>query len=172
MIVMNKRGKNNINSLEINVSQLGNKNKTMETSIKEKNDIIIQLQQQIKVIEESNKVEKKASKKSIEEIKQGLAILLRVYQNEKGALYDNKSRKLFILCYKIIDKDFISKLENEATLQEQLICVLIHNNFSKEQIINVLLLSDEAFRKQKSRTLNKLKDKERLQDVCDILSMI
>ena len=34
----------------------------METSIKEKNDIIIQLQQQIKVIEESNKVEKKASK--------------------------------------------------------------------------------------------------------------
>ena len=172
MIVMNKRGKNNINSLEINVSQLGNKNKTMETSIKEKNDIIIQLQQQIKVIEESNKVEKKASKKSIEEIKQGLAILLRVYQNEKGALYDNKSRKLFILCYKIIDKDFILKLENEATLQEQLICVLIHNNFSKEQIINVLLLSDEAFRKQKSRTLNKLKDKEGLQDVCDILSMI
>ena len=172
MIVMNKRGKNNINSLEINVSQLGNKNKTMETSIKEKNDIITQLQQQIKVIEESNKVEKKASKKSIEEIKQGLAILLRVYQNEKGALYDNKSRKLFILCYKIIDKDFISKLENEATLQEQLICVLIHNNFSKEQIINVLSLSDEAFRKQKSRTLNKLKDKEGLQDVCDILSMI
>lgn len=89
MIVMNKRGKNNINSLEINVSQLGNKNKTMETSIKEKNDIITQLQQQIKVIEESNKVEKKASKKSIEEIKQGLAILLRVFQNEKGALYDN-----------------------------------------------------------------------------------
>lgn len=172
MIVMNKRGKNNINSLEINVSQLGNKNKTMETSIKEKNDIITQLQQQIKVIEESNKVEKKASKKSIEEIKQGLAILLRVFQNEKGALYDNKSRKLFILCYKIIDKDFISKLENEATLQEQLICVLIHNNFSKEQIINVLSLSDEAFRKQKSRTLNKLKDKEGLQDVCDILSMI
>lgn len=171
MIVMNKRGKNNINSLEINVSQLGNKNKTMETSIKEKNDIITQLQQ-IKVIEESNKVEKKASKKSIEEIKQGLAILLRVFQNEKGALYDNKSRKLFILCYKIIDKDFISKLENEATLQEQLICVLIHNNFSKEQIINVLSLSDEAFRKQKSRTLNKLKDKEGLQDVCDILSMI
>lgn len=172
MIVMNKRGKNNINSLEINVSQLGNKNKTMETSIKEKNDIITQLQQQIKVIEESNKVEKKASKKSIEEIKQGLAILLRVFQNEKGALYDNKSRKLFILCYKIIDKDFISKLENEATLQEQLICVLIHNNFSKELIINVLSLSDEAFRKQKSRTLNKLKDKEGLQDVCDILSMI
>lgn len=172
MIVMNKRGKNNINSLEINVSQLGNKNKTMETSIKEKNDIITQLQQQIKVIEESNKVEKKASKKSIEEIKQGLAILLRVFQNEKGALYDNKSRKLFILCYKIIDKDFISKLENEATLQEQLICVLIHNNFSKEQIINVLSLSDEAFRKQKSRTLNKLKDKEGLQGVCDILSMI
>ena len=172
MIVMNKRGKNNINSLEINVSQLGNKNKTMETSIKEKNDIITQLQQQIKVIEESNKVEKKASKKSIEEIKQGLAILLRVFQNEKGALYDNKSRKLFILCYKIIDKDFISKLENEATLQEQLICVLIHNNFSKELIINVLSLSDEAFRKQKSRTLNKLKDKEELQDVCDILSMI
>ena len=170
MIVMNKRGKNNINSLEINVSQLGNKNKTMETSIKEKNDIITQLQQQIKVIEESNKVEKKASKKSIEEIKQGLAILLRVFQNEKGALYDNKSRKLFILCYKIIDKDFISKLENEATLQEQ--CVLIHNNFSKEQIINVLSLSDEAFRKQKSRTLNKLKDKEGLQGVCDILSMI
>uniref|UniRef100_UPI003FD79706 hypothetical protein n=1 Tax=Alloprevotella sp. TaxID=1872471 RepID=UPI003FD79706 len=98
--------------------------------------------------------------------------MLRVYQNEKGALYDNKSRKLFILCYKIIDKDFISKLENEATLQEQLICVLIHNNFSKEQIINVLSLSDEAFRKQKSRTLNKLKDKEGLQDVCDILSMI
>lgn len=172
MIVMNKRGKNNINSLEINVSQFGNKNKTMETSIKEKNDIITQLQQQIKVIEESNKVEKKASKKSIEEIKQGLAILLRVFQNEKGALYDNKSRKLFILCYKIIDKDFISKLENEATLQEQLICVLIHNNFSKELIINVLSLSDEAFRKQKSRTLNKLKDKEGLQDVCDILSMI
>ena len=172
MIVMNKRGKNNINSLEINVSQLGNKAKTMETSIKEKNDIITQLQQQIKVIEESNKVEKKASKKSIEEIKQGLAILLRVFQNEKGALYDNKSRNLFILCYKIIDKDFISKLENEATLQEQLICVLIHNNFSKEQIINVLSLSDEAFRKQKSRTLNKLKDKEGLQDVCDILSMI
>ena len=172
MIVMNKRGKNNINSLEINVSQLGNKNKTMETSIKEKNDIITQLQQQIKVIEESNKVEKKASKKSIEEIKQGLAILLRVFQNEKGALYNNKSRKLFILCYKIIDKDFISKLENEATLQEQLICVLIHNNFSKELIINVLSLSDEAFRKQKSRTLNKLKDKEGLQDVCDILSMI
>lgn len=172
MIVMNKRGKNNINSLEINVSQLGNKAKTMETSIKEKNDIITQLQQQIKVIEESNKVEKKASKKSIEEIKQGLAILLRVFQNEKGALYDNKSRKLFISCYKIIDKDFISKLENEATLQEQLICVLIHNNFSKEQIINVLSLSDEAFRKQKSRTLNKLKDKEGLQDVCDILSMI
>ena len=107
----------------------------METSIKEKNEIIIQLQQQIKVIEESNKVEKKASKKSIEEIKQGLAILLRVYQNEKGALYDNKSRKLFILCYKIIDKDFISKLENEATLQEQLICVLYIIIFQKNRLL-------------------------------------
>ena len=44
MIIMIKRGKTHINSLEINVSQLDDKNKIMKNSIKEYNGILIKLQ--------------------------------------------------------------------------------------------------------------------------------
>lgn len=170
MIIMQKRGKVHIDSLERSVSQLDSKNKIMETSFKEKSEILTKLQQKIRTIEKSNKAESQASMKYLEQIKQGISILLRVFQNEKGVLYDNRNRNLFIMCYKIVDEDFISKIENATTLQEQILCSLIHNDFSKEHIINVLSLSNDAFRKLKSRTLNKIKDKEELQEICDILS--
>lgn len=74
------------------------------------------------------------------------------------------------MCYKMADEDFVSKLGNKITPQEFLICSLIHNDFSKENIINVLSLSNDAFRKLKSRTLIELQNKDELRDICDILS--
>ena len=107
--------------------------------------------------------------KYLDNIKQGLQIMQFVCYEKDYVLSEYQDRKKFFLCYKLIDSDFVSKIEPYTTLQEQIFCSLIRLNFSKEQLMFTLSLSNDSFRKSKSRVINKLNDKKELQYFCDIL---
>lgn len=113
----------------------------------------------------------KENKKYLEELRSGLQIMHFVCYEKDYVLSTYQDRKNFITCYKFIDVDFMAKLDVcAATLQEQLFCSLIRLNLSKEQLMFTLSLSNDAFRKVKSRTLKKLKDKNDLKHFCDKLA--
>lgn len=138
-------------------------------TLEEKEKILNRLNAKLTQKEKEFKIKSKEYNKYLKGIEQGLQVMQFVCYEKDYVISESQDRKNFILCYKLIDGDFMSKIEPYTTLQEQIFCSLIRLNFSKEQIMFALPLSNDSFRKLKSRLLNKLNSKNDLKHFCDIL---
>lgn len=141
----------------------------VKCTLEEKEKILNELSEKLVHREDEFKIASKEYNKYLDSIKQGLQIMQFVCYEKDYVLSVYQDRKKFFLCYKLIDSDFMNKIEPYTTLQEQIFCSLIRLNFSKEQLMFTLSLSNDSFRKLKSRVINKLSDKKDLQYFCDIL---
>lgn len=141
----------------------------IKCSLEEKEKALKSLSE--KLTQEENEIRKisRENNKYLENLRKGLQIMQFVCYEKDYVLSEYQDRKKFFLCYKLIDSDFMSKIESHTTLQEQIFCSFIRLNFSKEQIMFALPLSNDSFRKLKSRLLNKLNSKNDLKHFCDIL---
>lgn len=138
-------------------------------TLEEKEKILNRLNAKLTQKEKEFKIKSKEYNKYLKGIEQGLQVMQFVCYEKDYVISESQDRKNFILCYKLIDGDFMSKIEPYTTLQEQIFCSLIRLNFSKEQIMFALPLSNDSFRKVKSRLFNKLNSKNDLKHFCDIL---
>lgn len=141
----------------------------IKCTLEEKEKILNRLNVKLTQKEKEIKIKSKEYNKYLKSIEQGLQVMQFVCYEKDYVISESQDRKNFISCYKLIDGDFMSKIEPYTTLQEQIFCSLIRLNFSKEQIMFALPLSNDSFRKVKSRLFNKLNSKNDLKHFCDIL---
>lgn len=141
----------------------------IKCTLEEKEKILNRLNVKLNQKENEFKIKSREYNKYLKGIEQGLQVMQFVCYEKDYVISESQDRKNFILCYKLIDSDFMSKIEPYTSLQEQIFCSLIRLNFSKEQIMFALPLSNDSFRKLKSRLLNKLYGKNDLKHFCDIL---
>lgn len=92
-------------------------------------------------------------------------------RNENISQLNKSERESLIECYRVIDMTFVHRIEkfegSKLTIQEKLFCVL-RNMGKDENIIKYMLgLSDEAYRKTRSRALNKLRNDKETIDIAD-----
>lgn len=168
--------------LELKISRLDytmyNIKKEKNKSIEEKCDalkIIIQEKQNaLKKIEKENKelsIANSSYKKKTTEISEGLQYMFYILQNEDGLQLGKEERMKFIACYKILDGDFVDKVEHACdcslSLQEKTLCILYRINKSSTEIKLILGMSNDAYRQAKSRMLRKLKEEPSLKRFCD-----
>src|SRR5574344_75609 len=154
-------------------------NKSIEEKSHELNDIIKSKQN---VIDRLNMKLTKVSSETayytsiLQSARRGLSTLFYIMYDKKISQLRKKEREDFIICYKILDSDFLDKLEhldeNKLTVQEELFCILYRMDKDSTKIKNILCMSDEAFRKTKSRTLKKLYTDASMKPFCDKMSLI
>jgi hypothetical protein len=152
--------------------------KSIEEKSHELNDIIKSKQ---KIINKLNMKLMNVSDKTVyytsilQSARRGLSTLFYIMRDEDVSQLGKKDREDFITCYKIIDSDFLDKLdhldENKLTVQEELFCILYRMDKDSTKIKKILCMSDDAFRKTKSRTLKKLHIDLSLKAFCDKISI-
>ena len=109
--------------------------------------------------------------KTLSSITRGLQYMYYIMQNEPN-LQINKSERIdFINCYQILDPGFVQSIQyacNESmTVQEQLLCILFKMGKSSTQIKSTLSMSDDAYRKAKSRIRTKLRNDSIFKTFCE-----
>lgn len=167
-VILHKRKKKSKEQKK-NLDKMIAESNIVKCTLEEKQRAFNELSEKLVHKEYEFKLVSKEYNKYLDNIKQGLQIMQFVCYEKDYVLSEYQDRKKFFLCYKLIDSDFVSKIEPYTTLQEQIFCSLIRLNFSKEQLMFTLSLSNDSFRKSKSRVINKLNDKKELQYYCDIL---
>lgn len=143
------------------------KTEALKTIISEKQAAITELSGKLSV----SKDELKDYLSRFEEIEHGLHYLYSVMRNENISQLNKSERESLIECYRVIDMTFVHRIEklegSKLTIQEKLFCVL-RNMGKDENIIKYMLgLSDEAYRKTRSRALNKLRNDKETIDIAD-----
>lgn len=107
----------------------------------------------------------------LDNIEHGLYYLYRAMRNDNISQLNKAGREAVIECYRVIDAAFVHRIEDVAgsklTIQEKLFCVLRNMGKDSEDIKSMLCLSDEAYRKTRSRTLSKLSGDSKLVDIAD-----
>ena len=146
-----------------------------EQSEERSNKIAIQeeslrlVREEIESLKKQSKRQHTESKKLLEHLINGIDITIKLLQGSKIKMLDKKDRFDFIYLHSktisTLNDDFMSS----ATPQEQILYILMHLGFNREKIQQVLCISDESFRKVKSRLLHKLKSHIELQEICDNL---
>lgn len=146
------------------------KGKELKKIIKEKQEEIASLGNKLSLISDENSV----YTKKLKAIRNGLSLLYDVMNNEHLAQMNKKDRTDLIECYRILDYTFLEHVEtlddDSLTVQEELFCILHRMNKDNETIKNILGLSNEAFRKTRSRTLHKLQAAPLLKKLADNLA--
>jgi hypothetical protein len=152
--------------------------KSIEEKSHELNDLIKSKQN---IIERLNMKLTKVSDETafntsiVQSLRHGLSTLFYIMRDEDVSQLGKKDREDFIACYKIIDSDFIEKLEhldgNKLTVQEELFCILYRMDKDSIKIKKILRMSDDAFRKTKSRTLKKLYTDASMKHICDKMDL-
>lgn len=152
--------------------------KSIEEKSHELNDLIKSKQN---IIERLNMKLTKVSDETafntsiVQSLRHGLSTLFYIMRDEDVSQLGKKDREDFIACYKIIDSDFIEKLEhldgNKLTVQEELFCILYRMDKDSVKIKKILRMSDDAFRKTKSRTLKKLYTDASMKHICDKMDL-
>mgnify|MGYP004500940159 FL=1 len=102
----------------------------------------------------------------------GIDITIRLLQGGKLKLVDKKDRLDFIYLHSKTISTFNDYFISSTTPQEQIFYILVHLGFNREKIQQVLCISDESFRKVKSRLLHKLKSHTELIEICDNLMVL
>ncbi len=109
--------------------------------------------------------------KRLDEIGRGLHYLYDVMRDGNISQQNKAEREAVIECYRVIDVVFVHSVESvsepKLTVQEKLFCIL--RNMGKDDVAvkSILGLSDEAYRKTRSRALNKLKSDAKLLGIVD-----
>lgn len=135
-------------------------------------ETLIAMQKELRALKEQRKKRIAESKKELDQLANGLDITLKILQGEPVKLIEKKDRIVFIQLHSInnsIFKDIIIPL---TTIQDQVFFILLHLGLKRERIQEVLCISDDAFRKEKSRLLNKLISQDGLDKFCDNLRSI
>ena len=152
--------------------------KSIEEKSHELNDIIKSKQNDIDILNMklTNVSDETAYYTSVlQSTRRGLSTLFYIMRDEDVSQLGKKDREDFIDCYKILDSDFLEKLEhlngNKLTVQEELFCILYRMDKDSVKIKKILCMSDDAFRKTKSRTLRKLNIEESMKIFCDKMGL-
>lgn len=143
------------------------KTEVLKTIIDEKQSAINELNSKLSV----SKGELKDYLSRFEEIELGLHYLYCVMRNENISQLNKSERESLIECYRVIDVAFVHRIEklegSKLTIQEKLFCVLRNMGKDENMIKYMLGLSDEAYRKTRSRALNKLRNDKETIDIAD-----
>ncbi len=111
----------------------------------------------------------------LQSTRRGLSTLFYIMRDEDVSQLGKKEREDFIACYKILDSVFLEKLDhldgNKLTIQEKLFCILYRMDKDSVKIKKILCVSDDAFRKTKSRTLKKLYTDTSMKLFCDKINL-
>lgn len=139
----------------------------LESIIKDKQAAINKLMSKLSVSED----EINSYSARLDNIEHGLYYLYRAMRNDNISQLNKAGREAVIECYRVIDAAFVHRIEDVAgsklTIQEKLFCVLRNMGKDSEDIKSMLCLSDEAYRKTRSRTLSKLSGDSKLVDIAD-----
>src|SRR5574344_181208 len=171
---------NQLRTTEELIDQLkSSSSKTIEERSQELNGIISSKQNQIdklRVKLTSVSDETASYSSALQSIRRGLSILLSIMQDENVSQLDKKEREDFIACYRILDTDFLEGLENlkdnKLSVQEVLFCILYRLHKDSAKIKKILSMSDDAYRKTKSRVLKKLYSDISMKAFCDKIRQI
>lgn len=115
-------------------------------------------------------------RKSIQDLSEGTRTMYYVLQDETGMPSGKTERMLFIDCFRILDKEFVERIEalHDPTLTttERLFCILVRMDKEKDKIMTILSLSPDSYRQIKSRTLKKLRTAGFSPRFCDKMSAL
>lgn len=115
--------------------------------------------------------EKNKEKEDFMHLAATIEIFFYVLQNEENILQDSQNRKDFVECYKTIDGDFFSKIDELSSpalsAQEKIFTILLRIEKTPYEIKTVLGLSADAYRQLKSRTFKKLRTSKYFDAFCD-----
>ena len=130
------------------------------------------VREEIETLKKQSKKQRTESKKLLEQMINGIDITIRLLQGGKLKLLDKKDRLDFIFLHSKTISTFNDDFISSTTPQEQIFYILVHLGFNREKIQQVLCISDESFRKVKSRLLHKLKSHTELIEICDNLMVL
>lgn len=147
--------------------EISNKEKVAEFMqiIKRKQQIISELDRKINKVSTEGKIYRTL----LNNLSDGLHSLYYVLQGEKNVLTEKQERENFVKCYALLDEAFIQNVDkiSSLTLSDKVYCVLYRMNLSAESIQYALGISNEAYRKAKSRLVKKLKTEPSMRCFCD-----
>lgn len=134
---------------------------------KEKQEAIDQLGKEIWNAKSYNK-KLETERKDIE---RRTELLFHVMSNKKNILSEKESREQIIESFRNIDGRFVKGIESidnpRLSTEERVFMVLLRMGKTAENIKKILCLSDDAYRKLKSRAFNKAKKTESMKAFCD-----
>lgn len=143
-------------------------NEGMSSSNVQEKEVLVALREELNSLKKQSKKELTIYKKRHNQFINGLEITLKVLQNSPIKILEKGDRHDFIYLHSEKDPMLKSIMPLTST-QDQVLFILVGLGCSREQIQQALCLSNDSFRKEKSRLLYKLRDLPNLQFFCDNL---
>lgn len=167
--------KNDLLQMQIRINKIkDDSEKSVMDKTEELKDIISEKQMAINKLNSRLSVSKEelnGYSTRLDEIEQGLHYFYSVMCDQNISQLNKIERESLIECYRIIDVAFVHRIEGlegcKLTIQEKLYCVLRNMGKDENAIKYMLGLSDEAYRKTRSRALNKLRCDVNTIDIAD-----
>ncbi len=161
-----------VNILSSSLSMFKEKSEEHSNIIAIQEESLRLVREEIETLKKQSKKQRTESKKILEQMINGIDITIRLLQGGKLKLLDKKDRLDFIFLHSKTISTFNDDFISSTTPQEQIFYILVHLGFNREKIQQVLCISDESFRKVKSRLLHKLKSHTELIEICDNLMVL
>lgn len=145
-----------------NIKLLNKERLILKNEISKINTSSDEQQQIIKRMERNTKLATATYEEKIfhfQSIVSGMHFYIAAIYNKNLSQLDSHDLHCFIECYKEIDKAFSGWIEKKKSLltnRETAICILIHMQKEKQDIINLLHCSDGSYRTIKNRIKGKL----------------
>ena len=161
-----------VNILSSSLSMFKEKSEEHSNIIAIQEESLRLVREEIETLKKQSKKQRTESKKLLEQMINGIDITIRLLQGGKLKLLDKKDRLDFIFLHSKTISTFNDDFISSTTPQEQIFYILVHLGFNREKIQQVLCISDESFRKVKSRLPHKLKSHTELIEICDNLMVL
>lgn len=163
---------NKIDTLSAALTQSSNVKDSLKDIISDKEKKLQGLKDKFNLLRNQNKTQLKEHEKVLTQLIRGIDLTILFLQNTPIKILDKFDRQSLICLHLYTSSVFKEKIYPYTTEQDQVFCILTHLGANRKRLQDVLCLSDDSFRKEKSRLRNKLKDVGDLTDFCDILKRI